>query len=388
MTTGTKAALTLFTGLLIAAMVAAACQSDPAPENATSEVTSGSRPNASVSGIVTYHERLALTPDASLVVELRDVSYADAAAPLIARQTISGPGQVPIRYKVEYNREDIDPRNTYAVSARIIESDGRLAFTNDTAYDVITRGNPDKVDMLLVLVEPPPELLESAGLGSDWRTWVEMPAKVVSANLIPNEPEQLLRIVYLQPDAEGCARPGSQESRLEGNDVIARVTLSQPPPTPWSIPCDDELVELDTIEHLGTALQPGRAYRLIVNDVVTTTLTIPADHLGHTFIDESPVQSVEVVPAESEPSAYEARVVSGMPRGSGCSQFNGYEIRGAEPYRIDVLVTHHEVADPDVVCTADFPIIESAIPLGADFEPGKEYTVSVNSDATTSFVAR
>ncbi len=64
---------------------------------------------------------------------------------------------------------------------------------------MITRGNPDKVDILLVLVEPPPDLLESACLGSDWRSWVEMPARVVSANLIPDDPEQLLRIAYLQP---------------------------------------------------------------------------------------------------------------------------------------------------------------------------------------------
>ena len=85
---------------------------------------------------------LRLTPGASLVVELRDVSLADAAAPLIARQTIANPGQVPINFKVEYSREDINSRNTYAIQARIIESDGRLAFINDTAYHVITRGNP------------------------------------------------------------------------------------------------------------------------------------------------------------------------------------------------------------------------------------------------------
>ena len=385
---GTKAGLILLTGLLIAAIVAAACQSEHSPENATSEVTSGRQPNASVRGTVSYRERLTLTPGASLVVELRDVSYADAAAPLIARQTISDPGQVPIGFSVEYNRDDIDPRNTYSISARIIESDGRTAFTNDTAYDVITRGNPDRVDMLLVLVEPPPKLLESAGLGSDWRTWVELPAQVVSANLIPNEPEQFLRIVYLQPTTEGCARPGSQESRLEGSDILVRVTLTQPPPTPWAIPCDDEVVELDTIEHLGNALRPGQSYRVIVNDVVTTTLSIPTADLGHTIVDESPIQSVEVVPVESEPLQYEARVVSGMPRGSGCSRFNGYEVRRDESSTIGVTVTHHEVSDPDVVCTADFPIIETLVPLGSDFEPGKEYTVSVNSDTTTSFVAR
>ena len=152
---------------------------------ATLKIKSGRKPNASVSGSVTYRERLALSPGAKLVVELRDVSYQDAAAPLIARQTINDPGQVPITFKVEYNRDDIDSRNIYGISARIIESDGRLAFINDTAYDVITRGKPSKVDMLLVLVQPPPDQVKE---GTDWRQWVETPAKVSWANLIPNEP--------------------------------------------------------------------------------------------------------------------------------------------------------------------------------------------------------
>ena len=129
-------------GVVLVVLGAAACQDEPVPTNAKLEVTSGRSPNASVSGTVTYRERIALTPDATLEVSLRDVSSQDAAAPLIARQTISDPGQVPIDFKVEYNRDDIDSRNTYAVSARIVESDGRLAFTNDTAYEVITRGNP------------------------------------------------------------------------------------------------------------------------------------------------------------------------------------------------------------------------------------------------------
>ena len=47
--------------------------------------------------------------------------------------------------------------------------------------------------------------------------------------------------------------------------------------------------------------------------------------------------------------------------------FNGYEVRREEPTRIDVELTHHEVADPFVVCTADFPILETLIPLGTDF---------------------
>ena len=227
MKTTTKTALLSFL-TVSTILLAAACQGDPGPSNATWEAPSGRDPNASVTGSVTYRERLALTPGAALVVELRDVSYADAPAPLIARQTISGPGQVPIKFEVRYNRQDINPRNTYGLSARIVESDGRLAFTNDTAYDVITRGNPDKVDMLLVLVEPPPN---QVGDNADRRTWVEVPAPIVWANLIPNEAQHLLRIAYYQSTIEGCARPGNQELELDGNDIIVRLTLMQPPPT-------------------------------------------------------------------------------------------------------------------------------------------------------------
>ena len=101
---------------------------------------------SSVTGTVTYSERIALTPGVELIVQIRDTSYADAAAELIAEQVISDPGQVPISFEVVYDPDSINSRNTYSVSARIEESDGRLAFINDTAYDVITRGNPTPDD--------------------------------------------------------------------------------------------------------------------------------------------------------------------------------------------------------------------------------------------------
>ncbi len=381
-----KTAVLTAAGIWIALLTAAACGSESGPSHATLEVPSGREPNASVGGTVTYRERLALTPGATLVVELRDVSYADGPAPLIARQTISGPGQVPIKFKVEYNRADIDPRNRYSVSARIIESDGRLAFTNDTAYEVITRGNPGKVDLLLVLVQPPPELLGDGG-GSDWRTWVEVPVPVIWANRIPNEAEQFLRVAYYQSTIEGCARPGSQALDLDGRDILVRVTLMQPPATPWAIPCHEQRVELDTVEPLGTSLEPGQTYRVIVNGRITTTFTLPDPDLGHTFIAESPIERAEVVMVEGVPPRYQLRVLSGMPS-SGCSQFNGYEIRRREPSRIDVVITHHEVADPLVVCTADYPVVETTVPLGSDFEPGVEYAVGVNGEIVQSFVPR
>ena len=384
MKTRVKAAVLSAIGVCIVLLASAACQSEPGPSNATVEVTSGRSPNASVSGTVTYRERIALTPGARLEVELRDVSLADAAAPLIARQTISDPGQVPIEFKVEYNREDIDSRNTYSIQARIVESDGRLAFTNDTVYEVISYGNPSKVDMILVLVQPPPDQVDA---GSDWRTWVEVPVPVVWANLIPNEPELLLRIGYYQSTIEGCARPGSQGLEVDGNDIVATVTLMQPPPTSWAIPCDEEVVELDTVEPIRASLEPGETYRVIVNERVTTTFTLPVPDLGHTVIAESPIGLAEIETLESAPPQYQVRIVSRMPKGGSCSQFNGYEIRRRESNSIDVVVTHHEVADPLAACTRDLPVVETAVPLGSGFEPGVEYTVSVNSDTTRTFAA-
>ena len=362
----------------------AACGGDAEPSNSKLEVVSGKDSNASVTGSVTYRERIALTEGATLVVALLDTSYADASATLIARQTISDPGQVPIKFKVEYNRDGIDSRNTYSIQARIVESDGRLAFTNDTAYEVITHGNTDKVDMLLVLVQPPPDQVEG---NEDWRTRIEAPVRVVWANLIPNEPELFLRIAYYQSTIEGCARPGNEELKLDGYDIVARVTLMQPPPTSWAIPCHEQVVELDTIMPIGTSLEPGQTYRVIVNDSAVTAFTLPRTGLRDTFIAESPIESAEVLILESDPPQYQLRVLSGMPRGSGCSQFNGYEIRRKEANKIDVAVTHHEVADPDVVCTADYPTVETYVPLGSDFEPGTEYTVTVNGDTVGSFTA-
>ena len=377
------------TGALLAAvalllmLAAAACSSDPEPAGEL-EVTSGRSPNESVSGTVTYRERLALTEEATLVVELRDVSYQDAAAPLIARQTIANPGQVPIRFEVGYHRDDIDDGNVYGITARIIESDGRLAFTNDTAYDVITGGNPSRVDMLLVLVEPPPGLVDA---GTDWRQWVETPARIVLASLIANEPDHPLRIAYYQSTIENCARPGNEGWEIRGAQIKAWVTLMQPPPTPWGIDCDRERVELDTIMVLGPSLVSGLMYEVTVNDVVAAAFTLPNGALRDSALAESPIERAEVVRLEGTPPVYELQVVSAMPKGSSCSQFNGYEIQRREPGRIDVVVTHHEVVDPGVVCTADYAIVETTVPLGSDFEPGQKYTVTVNSDVTVSFVA-
>ena len=350
------------------------------------EIVSGKSPNASIKGTITYRENLDLTPDAVLIVELRDVSLQDASSILIARHTISSPGQVPIDYEVRFNRDDINPRNTYGISARIIESDDRLAFINDTAHDVITRGNPERVNMVLVLVEPPPDLVDESN--PDWRKWVEVPVTVVSANLIPNEPDNYLRVNYYQSTIEGCARPGGQSFEMNGSDILVSVTLMQPPPTAWEIPCHEQVVELDTVLHLGDTLRPGQSYRVIVNERVVTAFSIPAPDLGYTHIAESQIESWELEILEIYPVQRQLRVVSGLPTGSGCSWFNGYELRRNNEGDFHLVITHHEISDPSIVCTTEYRSVETVVPLGSDFVAGQPYSISVNSEPSRTFEAR
>ena len=131
-------------------------ETEPAPQPPASQA------DAWVHGSVTYRERIALTPGATLTVQIRDTSLQDVASELIAEQVLLNTGQVPIRFEIPYASATIDSRNTYSMSARIIEADGRLAFINDTAYDVITRGRPSNVDLVLVMVQPPPDMVDGA----------------------------------------------------------------------------------------------------------------------------------------------------------------------------------------------------------------------------------
>ena len=229
---------------------------------------------SSVTGTVTYSERIELTPGATLIVQIRDTSYADASAELIAEQVISDPGQVPIKFEVSYDRDDIDSRNTYSVSARIEESDGRLAFINDTAYDVITGGNPKKVNMVLVLVEPPPEMVEGDWSAED-RLPVEEPVHVTGTDIIWEGEQVYVHVVFEVSDAEGCYRRGREEAAVEGTRIVVDVTAWVPPPAPWAIDCSDRNLELDAVVYVSDSLATGETYTVEVNGRESLTFAVP-----------------------------------------------------------------------------------------------------------------
>ena len=105
-----------------------------------------------VTGSVAYRERIALDPEAEIVVQLLDVSRMDVAAVVLAEQRIRAGGrQVPFPFELSVDPARIDPRMRYTVSARIVQG-GQLLFVTDTAHPVLTQSQGNTASLMLVKV--------------------------------------------------------------------------------------------------------------------------------------------------------------------------------------------------------------------------------------------
>lgn len=125
--------------LLLMTGVLAACSSTPSADK------------ASLDGEVFYLQRIALPPTAQVTVRLQDVSLADAPAIDLAQQQLVPGRQVPQAFHFEYDRSEVKPGHSYAVSARI-EDHGRLLFITTERHSVRLDGSDPQP--LRVRVDP------------------------------------------------------------------------------------------------------------------------------------------------------------------------------------------------------------------------------------------
>ncbi|OHD08266.1 YbaY family lipoprotein [Sphingopyxis sp. RIFCSPHIGHO2_12_FULL_65_19] len=127
---------------MAAAPVLAACATTPAEQP------------VSVTGSIAYRERIALPPTAQVEITLADVSLMDAPSKTIARQSFTADGrQVPFAFTMTVDQRPLDPRHSYAVSARITDAAGNLMFITDTRNSVAFDGRRT-IDMgMLTLVK-------------------------------------------------------------------------------------------------------------------------------------------------------------------------------------------------------------------------------------------
>lgn len=110
---------------------------------ATTQKTESAEVNAisSVSGIVTYRERIALPPNATLTIKLQDTSKQDVAAMLIAEKTIDLTTSPPWDFNLHYDPSKLDEKGRYSLQARV-EVDGQLRFINMSHVAAFNAASP------------------------------------------------------------------------------------------------------------------------------------------------------------------------------------------------------------------------------------------------------
>lgn len=133
-------------GVIFAASIACAHQTRSSPGDVSGDAT--------LTGTVSYRERVALPPDAIAEISLIDATIQDKAATVIAKATVKFEGkQVPQPFTLRYDAARIEKKHLYTVRAVIRGSD-ELLWTTDIARAVITQGNPSDVALMLTRVDP------------------------------------------------------------------------------------------------------------------------------------------------------------------------------------------------------------------------------------------
>lgn len=120
--------------LLVALMLTvAACRSDAG--------------NAEVTGTLVFLEQMTLPDDAVAHVRLVDVTDT-AAVNVLAENTLSELGELPIRYAVPYDTMRVDSAHTYAIRAEVLAGD-EVLLRSPYDFLVLTQGHTRQADVLL-----------------------------------------------------------------------------------------------------------------------------------------------------------------------------------------------------------------------------------------------
>ncbi|MCH7653293.1 MAG: PKD domain-containing protein, partial [Chloroflexi bacterium] len=163
-------------------------------------------------------------------------------------------------------------------------------------------------------------------------------------------------------------------------------------PSDESIMCAEIYRTVDTRIAIQGEIEPCKVYEVLANDRSMSIQAIapnvrcasPAPQPAPSLVVAAPIESVEIIIAESFPPQYFLQIKSGLP--NGCVQFDEYVVTRSDA-EIDVKVTNTEPADKTVICTMEYRTVDSNIALGTDFEGGREYTVRVN-DVVETFTAQ
>lgn len=161
-----------------------------------------------VSGTVTYRERVALPADAVIDVVIVDVT-GGANSVVGSQQIMSDGNQVPIAFEAAYATADINPEHDYTVGATIQDGAGKVIFETAESVPVLTKGHPFQ-DVTVTVVAPNVPVAD------------ENAQTEVAADAASGLPGSVWRVVSLQdnPPVEGTTITANfgADGALTGSD--------------------------------------------------------------------------------------------------------------------------------------------------------------------------
>ena len=187
----------------------------------------------SITGSISYVQRMALPPDAAIEVKLEDTS---GATPTTVASTVFAMAgkQVPVPFQLQYNPADINSTHNYALSANI-SVNGKPRFVSTTAYPVLTNGAPGQVNMVL---QPAPAQSSKAKGGAklydtSWKL-VELNGQAVVAGADGKPPH-----IYLLKKGELSGSTGCNS--LTGSFIAEQSAMQFTPAATTMRVCSQEL---------------------------------------------------------------------------------------------------------------------------------------------------
>lgn len=131
-----------FAPLFILALAVAGCAHlDPGGSSAP-------RPET-VSGTLTYRQRIALPTGSIVHVALVEIRGKATESVVMSEQSFAASGQVPIPFTIAFDPKVIDPARHYAVRARITDAGGRVFWATPRPVPVLTQGHPNQAEVMV-----------------------------------------------------------------------------------------------------------------------------------------------------------------------------------------------------------------------------------------------
>jgi uncharacterized lipoprotein YbaY len=109
---------------------------------------SQSHNHGTVSGSADLAAFFELPSDAVFEATLNDESATDESARQLGQARLEPAGLPPFRFAIDFDRNLIDARHRYTVSARVL-SGGQTMLATRAGYPVLTQGGSNKVELLL-----------------------------------------------------------------------------------------------------------------------------------------------------------------------------------------------------------------------------------------------